>query len=147
MSTAIIVEQRLPISIQLLSRISTYAHVFEVCDPLYDIYVRCSWRRCQQSVLAMFLFWLFPSLGPKMPELETVYRPRRRCGCTVSIHSIQSTASTLVDENMTTEEEDLDVEADGKHCHSTVLFWIRPHNLFDIQAITSRFANSPFPYP
>ncbi|KAF9469438.1 hypothetical protein BDZ94DRAFT_381955 [Collybia nuda] len=90
MSTITSVEQRLPISIQLLSRISTYAHVFE-------------------SVLAIILFGLFPSLSPKMPERQIFFRPRY-FEDSASIHSIASSVSTLIDEDLTDNEDDEDTE-------------------------------------
>ncbi|KAF5379186.1 hypothetical protein D9615_005987 [Tricholomella constricta] len=73
MST-IIVEQRLPIIIQFISLI-----------PAYTQYIT--------SVTAIFIFWLCPSLAPQMPVREILSKPRR----TVSIHSLKSTTSTLVD--------------------------------------------------
>lgn len=95
MSTSITVEQPLPVSIQLLSRISTYAHVFE-------------------SVLAIVLFWLFPSLEPKMPECQITFRRRSR-RYSASIHSVKSMASTLVDEDMTDKEDnESDVEVEDE---------------------------------
>jgi hypothetical protein len=115
MSTTIIVEQRLPVSIQLLSRISTYAHVFEVSCSLRDVRMRDANENPLQSVLATILFWLFPSLGPPMPELQIVSYRRRRAS-SVSIHSLKSTASTLVDEDMTEgKDNDMDSDKDCKH--------------------------------
>ncbi|KAF5379089.1 hypothetical protein D9615_005914 [Tricholomella constricta] len=73
MST-IIVEQRLPIIIQFISII-----------PAYTQYIT--------SITAIFIFWLCPSLAPQMPVREILSKPRR----TVSIHSLKSTTSTLVD--------------------------------------------------
>ncbi|KAF5379087.1 hypothetical protein D9615_005916 [Tricholomella constricta] len=73
MST-IIVEQRLPIIIQFISVI-----------PAYTQYIT--------SITAIFIFWLCPSLAPQMPVREILSKPRR----TVSIHSLKSTTSTLVD--------------------------------------------------
>ncbi|KAF9469351.1 hypothetical protein BDZ94DRAFT_1303835 [Collybia nuda] len=89
---ATIVEQPLPISVQFLSRISTYAHIFE-------------------SVLAVVLFWLFPSLRPKMPERLTTFRPRSR-RYSESDNSVKSMASTLVDEDVTEREENNESDTD-----------------------------------
>ncbi|KAF5379162.1 hypothetical protein D9615_006000 [Tricholomella constricta] len=73
MST-VIVEQRLPVIIQFISII-----------PAYTQYIA--------SVTAIFIFWLCPSLAPQMPVREILSKPRR----TISIHSLKSTTSTLVD--------------------------------------------------
>lgn len=57
-----------------------------------------------QSVLAIFVLWLCPSLRPKMPARQTLLP------C-VSIHSLKSTTSTLVDYS-SDEEESNDADKD-----------------------------------
>ncbi|RDB29532.1 hypothetical protein Hypma_015910 [Hypsizygus marmoreus] len=78
MPTIILVEQRPPMGIRLLSRVSTYTHFFE-------------------SVVAILVLWLYPALTPNMPALQVTPPSPRYLNRTVSIHSLQSTTSTLVD--------------------------------------------------
>jgi len=70
-----VVEQRLPISVQWLSRISTYAHYLK-------------------SVFTTFVLWVCPSIAPKMPARQP---PPPRPTLAATIRSVDSTTSTLVD--------------------------------------------------
>jgi len=73
-----IMEQRLPITILLLSRVSTYLHYVE-------------------SVVAIFVFWVCPPLCPGMPPTRQILKKHRKVLCrTISTHSISS-SSTLVE--------------------------------------------------
>lgn len=75
---SIIVEQPLPITFLILSRVSTYAH-------------------CVESAVATFVFWACPSLCPGMPPRQ-ILKKRRTILCrTISVHSLDS-SSTLVEE-------------------------------------------------
>ncbi|KAF8078991.1 hypothetical protein FPV67DRAFT_1663656 [Lyophyllum atratum] len=72
MST-VVVEQRLPVYVQFLSRVPAYAHFI-------------------QSVLSILVLWVYPSLAPKMPARQITYKPG-----VLSIYSFKSTTSTLVE--------------------------------------------------
>ncbi|KAF8068944.1 hypothetical protein FPV67DRAFT_1652325 [Lyophyllum atratum] len=87
MST-ILVEQRLPIIVQLISRVPAYAQVIA-------------------SVIALFIFWLCPSMAPKLPVRQI--RAKQ-----ISIHSLNSTTSTFVDTASKNAEESNDSKDVGE---------------------------------
>jgi hypothetical protein len=117
---SIIVEQPLPITILLLSRVSTYAHCVEVRRPAYPLALTLLTIN-PQSIVATFIIWVCPFLCPGMPPQapRQLLKKQRTILCrTISVHSLNS-SSTLVEEQVMQDNTAQDDQLESKSDQST----------------------------